>query len=146
MNEKHDNKDNNEKSLFLQLIMMLSTSALQQMGKMEHPQSGETGVDLKGARFSIDMLAMIEKRTAGNLDDEEERLLKSQLATLRLAFVQASASDAGSATRNNTAPEARSNAPASDKNVSDKKAAADSERPAEKKDEPPATRFHKSYG
>ena len=41
------------------------------------------------ARMFIDQLEMIEVKTKGNLDKNEDQLLKQSLTTLRMAFVEA---------------------------------------------------------
>jgi hypothetical protein len=45
-------------------------------------------VDLEAAQFTIDILEMIEAKTAGNLDSDEQRLLKDTLSSLRLNYVE----------------------------------------------------------
>ena len=42
------------------------------------------------ARHAIDMLAMIQEKTRGNLSLEEQRMLENSLTELRFRFVQAS--------------------------------------------------------
>ena len=44
--------------------------------------------DFRAARHSIDMLAMIEEKTRGNLSIEEHRLIENSLTELRFRFVQ----------------------------------------------------------
>jgi hypothetical protein len=41
------------------------------------------------ARHSIDMLAILQEKTKGNLTREENRLLENTLTELRMRFVQA---------------------------------------------------------
>jgi Domain of unknown function (DUF1844) len=41
------------------------------------------------ARHSIDMLAMLQEKTRGNLSSEEQRLLENGLTELRFRYVQA---------------------------------------------------------
>jgi hypothetical protein len=48
----------------------------------------EPALDL--ARHSIDMLAILQEKTRGNLTAEEKWLLENTLTELRLRFVQAS--------------------------------------------------------
>ena len=45
--------------------------------------------DLPSARHAIDMLAMLEEKTRGNLTLEERRLLENSLTELRFRYVQA---------------------------------------------------------
>ena len=59
------------------------------MGKVAHPDSGQSVKDLDAARLFIDELEMLEARTRGNLSREEAAFLKQTLMSLRLAFVEA---------------------------------------------------------
>jgi|SRR5579864_4309541 len=45
--------------------------------------------DLDLARHSIDLLAVLQQKTKGNLTLEEQRLLENSLTELRFRFVQA---------------------------------------------------------
>jgi hypothetical protein len=69
---------------------MLATSAMQQLGKLVHPQTGRAETDLAGAGWTIDLLGMLEEKTRGNLDAHESRTIGEALTTLRLNFVEAS--------------------------------------------------------
>ena len=70
--------------------VMLASQAILGLGAMGDPKSGRVVVDLPGARFSIDLLTMLEQRTKGNLTDEEVKELSQILAELRGRFVQIS--------------------------------------------------------
>jgi hypothetical protein len=72
---------------FISLIMSLASNAAASLGMMPHPVTGETGVDLKTAKHWIDVLGMLEKKTAGNLDPEEDQMLEGLLADLRMQYV-----------------------------------------------------------
>lgn len=74
----------------MSLVGLLASQALMGLGTMQDPQSGGVVIDLEGARFSIDLLEVLEKKTAGNLTDEESRELTQLLAELRNRFVQIS--------------------------------------------------------
>jgi hypothetical protein len=45
--------------------------------------------DVRVARHSIDLLAMIAEKTRGNLSIEEQRLIENSLTELRFRYVQA---------------------------------------------------------
>ena len=77
-----------EASYFYQLILMFETAALQQLGKLINPLTGKIEKDLGQAKFSIDMLGMIEEKTKGNLTPEERGYLQRVLAQLRLNYVE----------------------------------------------------------
>lgn len=72
---------------FISLIMSLASNAAASLGMMPHPVTGETGVDLKTAKHWIDVLGMLEKKTKGNLDPQEDQILEGLLADLRMQYV-----------------------------------------------------------
>ena len=72
---------------FFRLVATFEAAAMQQLGKIAHPVTGEVEVNLEGARDSIDMLAMMAEKTEGNLNEDERRLLEHILYQLRLNFV-----------------------------------------------------------
>jgi len=73
--------------MFLQLVMSLEAAALQQMGKLQNPITGKVEKNLDICKSTIDMLEMIEKKTMGNLTQEEESLFKRTLYHLRMNYV-----------------------------------------------------------
>ena len=93
-----DRKDMN-KVLFMNLVMMLASSAMQQMGKLVNPMTQKTEVNLDGAQVTIDLLTMIQTRTRGNLDADEDKMLKDLLSSLQLNFVEMAEAAAKGANR-----------------------------------------------
>ena len=74
-------------NLFMQLVFMFQAAAMQQMGKVINPLTKKIEKDLNQARFSIDILGMIEEKTKGNLSEEEKKLLDHVLFELRMNYV-----------------------------------------------------------
>lgn len=74
---------------FSGFILSFYSSGLVQLGKVEDPSTGEKTVDLDLARHTIDMIAMLEQKTRGNLTRDEENLLKALLSEIRMAYVEA---------------------------------------------------------
>jgi len=72
---------------FLQLVISLHAAAMYQMGKTVSPISGKIERDMAQARVSIDMLTMIQEKTAGNLQEDEKRFLDSTVYILQMNFV-----------------------------------------------------------
>ncbi len=70
------------------LIATFEAAAMQQLGKIAHPVTGDVEVDLEGARDSIEMLDMVRRKTEGNLNDDERRLLDHVLFQLRMNYVE----------------------------------------------------------
>ncbi|MBE7560875.1 DUF1844 domain-containing protein [bacterium] len=76
-----------EKVTFIDYLLLLSTQALYGLGAIADPQSGKTEVNLPLARYTIDILGLLEEKTRGNLTQEESALLADTLTQLRLTFV-----------------------------------------------------------
>lgn len=74
---------------FSTFILSLYSSALVQLGEMEDPATGAKGKNMDLAKQTIDMIIMLEKKTRGNLDNDEANLMTSLLHEVRLAFVRA---------------------------------------------------------
>ena len=73
---------------FNTFVLSLSSSILVHLGEINDPASGQSSQDLDMARHTIDMLDMLEKKTQGNLDPDEDRLLKNILFEMRMKFIQ----------------------------------------------------------
>jgi hypothetical protein len=71
-------------------VLSLGSSALVHLGEINHPDTDQAREDLLLARQTIDLLAMLEEKTRGNLTGEETRFLSDLLADLRLKFVEKS--------------------------------------------------------
>jgi hypothetical protein len=69
------------------LVATFEAAAMQQLGKIAHPITGDVEVDLPGASDSIEMLAAIQRKTDGNLNNDEKRLLDHVLYQLRMNYV-----------------------------------------------------------
>lgn len=72
---------------FEQLVQSVYMTALMQLGAATQ-EGQKPQVDILGSRQSIDMLAVLEEKTRGNLTSEETRLLESALFELRMAFLE----------------------------------------------------------
>ena len=72
---------------FTTFIISLNTSGLFHLGELSDPVSGEKNQDLVLAKHTIDTLKLLEDKTKGNLNDEEEGLLKHVIYDLKMRFV-----------------------------------------------------------
>jgi len=70
----------------------MATQALFAMGAVPDPRTGQRITHLDLARHHIDMLTVIERKTKGNLSEEEEKLLVATLYELRNTYIQISTS------------------------------------------------------
>ncbi len=76
-------------ALFANMVIQQTNMAMMLMGKAAHPETGQFYNDVDSARMFIDQLEMLEVKTKGNLNKQEEGLLKQALAALHMAFVEA---------------------------------------------------------
>ncbi len=74
---------------FHTFVLSLGSSALLHLGEIENPNDGVSQKDLPLAKHTIDILAMLEEKTKGNLSTAEEKLIESLLYDLRLRYVEA---------------------------------------------------------
>jgi hypothetical protein len=75
---------------FAALISMLVTQAFFALGLIHVEGQEGKEPDLEMARYNIDMLSTLEEKTTGNLSEDEEKVLQSTLAQVRMAYVKVS--------------------------------------------------------
>lgn len=74
--------------LFMSFLAGLAQQALMQMGEIENPFSGQREMDLQGARGTIELLAVIQAKTKGNLTEDEDSALRDALRDLKMRYVE----------------------------------------------------------
>ncbi len=72
---------------FLAFVMSLATTAAVHFGDIEDPSVGSAQRNLPAAAQMIDLLAMLQEKTKGNLDAEEQQFLDQVLYELRMRYV-----------------------------------------------------------
>ncbi|MAB83755.1 MAG: hypothetical protein CMJ24_10035 [Phycisphaerae bacterium] len=75
---------------FKGLIGLLASQAIMGLGAMPDPSGRGVVIDMDGARFAIDLLVVIQEKTKGNLDAEEDSELETLIVELRARYVQVS--------------------------------------------------------
>jgi hypothetical protein len=73
--------------LFLQVVAMFQFAAMQQMGKLPSPVTGKIERDLAQAKVSIDIVEMLQKKTADRCSAGEKEYLDKVLFELRMNYV-----------------------------------------------------------
>jgi hypothetical protein len=73
---------------FANFIEPLIAQAYMSLGMLRNPYQPEAKVDPGAARQMIDILNLLQEKTAGNLTPEEEDFLTTHLGELKLAYVQ----------------------------------------------------------
>jgi len=71
-------------------VWPVASSAMIHLGQSPSPETGKTDKSLPLAKQTIDILALLEEKTRGNLTAEESKLLSTVLYDLRMRFVQES--------------------------------------------------------
>ena len=73
---------------FATLVLSLSTQVLILLGEIPEAPGAAPQQDLVAAKNVIDILGELQKKTQGNLSDDESQLLEQALYDLRMRFVQ----------------------------------------------------------
>lgn len=74
-------------ALFMGLVINLHATTMVALGKIMNPLTQKIDRNLEQARFTIDMLGMLEAKTEGNRTQEETKALKAILTELRLNYL-----------------------------------------------------------
>jgi hypothetical protein len=81
---------------FTAFVVSLSTQALMHLGEIPDPMTNQRQCDLPAAQHMIDILGMLQDKTRGNLDHDEEGLLRTILFDLRMKYVETARHNTGS--------------------------------------------------
>ena len=73
--------------LFMQIVVMFHGAALQHMGKVMNPVTQKVERDMAQAKGAIDLLGMLQAKTAGNLSQAEQQMLEHTLFELQMNYV-----------------------------------------------------------
>ena len=71
---------------FNTFVLSLSSNVLARVGQVAQSDETPEAVQLALAKQTVDILELLETKTAGNLTGEEERLLNSVLGEVRAAY------------------------------------------------------------
>ena len=75
---------------FTAFVLSLASTAAIHFGDLPDPISGQPApLNLDGAAQMIEILALLEEKTRGNLTAEERQMLEQVLYELRMRFVEA---------------------------------------------------------
>ncbi|MBI1249225.1 DUF1844 domain-containing protein [bacterium] len=70
------------------LISMLATQAFAAMGQIPDPSTGQATKHPEVAKHMIDLLAVLQEKTKGNLSTDEDAVLENMLHQLRMVYVE----------------------------------------------------------
>lgn len=72
---------------FPSYLLTYYTQGLVLLGEVPNPYTNKKEENLEAARHTIDILTLLQEKTRGNLDREEQQLLDSILYELRMKFM-----------------------------------------------------------
>ena len=123
------------------LVDFLAAQAKMALGVVNHPQTEAPVIDLRYAKYAIDLLTTLEEKTAGNLDPNEKRYLEDSLYQLRMIYIRVDQAVSEAEKKQNAENEA--DAETSDKAPGETEAAQEDGEPnpqnANEQDAPPKT-------
>lgn len=73
---------------FIDLVVMLASSAKIDLGELVHPYYKDKDLNLPRARITINMISSLIKKTSGNLNIEEKKVLREVLDDLQKTYVE----------------------------------------------------------
>lgn len=85
--DRDHSSSTSDETRFVQLTAMFQMAAMQHLGKLPNPVTEKVERDLDQARATIEMLEMIQRKTAGNRTAAEDTWLDKVLFELRMNFV-----------------------------------------------------------
>ena len=85
------NEEEKQNALFVSLLLMFHSAAMQYLGKVKNPATDKVERNLEQAQGIIDMFDMLKAKTKGNLTEEESRFLSNLAQELKLNYVDEAA-------------------------------------------------------
>ncbi len=73
---------------FTSLVMMLSTTALGYLSEVEKAEPRKKSILIKLARHTVDTIQVLDEKTRGNLEKDEQELVNRVLTDLRLQCIR----------------------------------------------------------
>jgi hypothetical protein len=71
-------------------VITLIQSSMVALGEVESPDTGQKKMNLNLAQDTINVLTMLKYKTAGNLSEDEQRLIDGLLVEVQTKFLTAS--------------------------------------------------------
>ena len=71
---------------FTTFVKMYYSQAMVYIGKIENPNTNQFEINLDQANILISILTLIQEKTTGNLEPDEEKLLGEALRQLKIGY------------------------------------------------------------
>ena len=89
MNDSNSTERKPLEATFVNFLATLRLQILVCLGHVPDPATKTRKRNLEQARYLIDILQILQKKTAGNLDETEEKALQGILYEAQMRYVQA---------------------------------------------------------
>ena len=77
-----------DENLFSYVIETFKSSASISLGKTRNPVTKKIDINLEQAKYYLDILVMLQKKTKSNLSEYEEQMLINNLSELKMSFIK----------------------------------------------------------
>ena len=77
-----------DENLFSYVVDTFRSSASISMGKIEHPVTKKIDIILDQAKYYLDILSMLQKKTKNNLTEYEEQMLINIVSEIKMNFIE----------------------------------------------------------
>jgi len=77
-----------DENLFSYVVDTFGSSASISMGKIKHPVTKKVDINLDQAKYYLDILSMLQKKTKNNLTEYEEQMLINIVSELKMNFIE----------------------------------------------------------
>ena len=94
--EKNETQYQSNKVNFTSFLSSLAMQALIHIGEIPNPITQTKEINLAAASELIDLISMIENKTKGNLNADEDKMIKAILYDIRIRYVEKSKENSAS--------------------------------------------------
>ena len=77
-----------DENLFLYVVNTFKSSASISLGKTQNPVTKKVDINLEQAKYYINILSMLQRKTKNNLSEYEEQMLINNLSELKMNFIE----------------------------------------------------------
>ena len=77
-----------DENLFSYVVNTFKSSASISLGKTQNPVTKKIDINLEQAKYYLDILSMLQKKTKNNLSEYEEQMLINNLSELKMNFIE----------------------------------------------------------
>ena len=77
-----------DENLFSYVVQTFKSSALISLGKTRNPMTKKVDINLEQAKYYLDIIAMLQKKTKNNLSEYEKQMLTNNLSEVKMSLIE----------------------------------------------------------